>query len=303
MRLYRQSLIDIQQTGNPRIPGAVSKRDNGQLVAQVFPQTWYDKLSMLGVRAEIWMMQDSPLKNGNPAQTSFYHSENREGKVALVLGAGNVSALIVADFMHKLFAEGQVVILKPNPVNEYIGPLIEEGFRGLIKRNFMRVVYGGVKEGTSLVQHPLVDEIHMTGSDRTFESIVFGPGEDGAQRKAARAPQITKPISAELGNISPIIVVPGPWKESDIKAQAARLGSWLSINAGCNCVTPRIIINWEQWDQREKLNTALGDFLAQVQTRKAYYPGTSERYKQFVTEHPEALQFGKGCVSNELKNS
>lgn len=293
VRLYRQSLRDIQHKGNPRIPGPVYKRSNGQFVAKVFPQTLYDRFSMPGVTAEIWMMPESPLQDGIPAQASFYHNENKVGKVALILGAGNVSALIVADFMHKLFREGQVVVLKPNPVNDYIGPLIEEGFSALIKRGFMRVLYGGVKEGTSLVQHPLVDEIHMTGSDKTFENIVFGPGEAGAERKAARTPQITKPITAELGNISPVIVVPGPWKESDIKTQAAKLGSWLSAVAGCGCLTPRMIINWQQWDQRQKLNTALGDFLSQIQTRKAFYPGTIEIHNQFVAEHPKALQFGE----------
>ena len=293
VRLFRQSLLDIQQTGNPCIPGPVHQRENGQLVAQVFPQTLYDKLSMLGVRAEIWMMPDAPLKNGLPTQASFYHSQNNKGRVTLVLGAGNVAALIVADFMQKLFVDGQVVILKPNPVNDYIGPLIEEGFRGLIERNFMRVLYGGVTEGTFLVQHPLVDEIHMTGSDRTFEAIVFGPGAEGAQRKAARTPQITKPITAELGNISPVIVVPGPWRESEIQAQAAKLGTAFSANAGCACLTPRMIINWQQWEQRQQFNAELANFLSQIQTRKAYYPGTMEIHNRFVTEHPDARQLGE----------
>ncbi len=293
VRLFRQSLLDIQQAGNPRIPGPVHQRENGQVVAQVFPQTLYDKLSMLGVRAEIWMMPNASLENGKPAQASFYQSKNREGKVALVLGAGNLAALIVADFMHKLFVEGQVVVLKPNPVNDYIGPLIEEGFRGLIKRNFMRVVYGGGTEGAFLVQHPLVDEIHMTGSDRTFEAIVFGPGEEGAKRKAARTPQTTKPITAELGNISPVIVVPGPWKSSDIQAQVAKVGTFFSSNAGCACLTPRMIINWQQWEQRQQLNESLGNYLSQLQTRQAYYPGTMDIHKQFLAEHPDAWQLGE----------
>ena len=293
VRLFRQSLVDIQQSGNPRIPGSVYKRDNGQLVAQVFPQTWYDRLSMPGITAEIWMMPETPLKNEKPAQASFYHAHNREGNVALVLGAGNASPLIVADFMHKLFVEGRVVALKPNPVNEYIGPLIEEGFKGLIKRDFMHVVYGGVKEGTYLVQHPLVDEIHLTGSDKTFEAIVFGPGEEGAKRKATRTPQLTKPFTAELGNISPVIIVPGPWQASDVQAQAAKLGTSLTANAGCNCLTPRMIINWEQWDQRPNLNAALENFLSQIQTRKAYYPGTAKIHNRFVAEHFDARQLGE----------
>lgn len=293
VRLLRQSLKDIQKTGNPRIPGPVSKRANGQFTAKVFPQNLYDRIAMQGYSAELWMKPEANVEDGHPYQASFYHQENKDGKTALVLGVGNVSAIVVADFMYKLFVEGKVVLLKPNPVNEYYGPLIEAGFNALIKRNFMRVVYGGGKEGAYLVNHPLVNEIHMTGSEKTFENIVFGHGDEGEKRKRERSPKITKPITAELGNISPVIVVPGPWDESDIKAQAAKLGSWLSVNAGYGCLTPRLIINWKQWDQREEFTGSIVDFLSQIQTRKAYYPGTIEIHNRFVTEHPEALELGE----------
>ena len=33
-----------------------------------------------------------------------------------------------------------------------------------------------------------VDSVHMTGADRTFEAIVFGPGEEGKKRTAVRQP-------------------------------------------------------------------------------------------------------------------
>lgn len=292
VRILRQSLIDIQQSGHPRIPGPVSKRANGQLAAGVFPQNLYDRISMMGYTAEVWMKPDAPVKNGLPSQASFYHREDKEGKVALVLGVGNVAAIVVADFMYKLFVEGQVVLLKPSPVNEYLGPLFEEGFRALTERNFMRFVYGGGEEGAYLVEHPLVETVHMTGSERTFESVVFGPGEEGEKRKRERRPKVTKPVTAELGNISPVIIVPGPWDESDIQAQAAKLGTWLSVNAGYGCLTPRMIVNWERWEQREKLNSATTDFLSQVPTRKAYYPGTIGIHERFVNEHPEALKLG-----------
>ncbi|MGB7875689.1 MAG: aldehyde dehydrogenase family protein, partial [Anaerolineales bacterium] len=250
LRILRQSLIDIQHSGHPRFPGPVSKRANGQIVAGVFPQNWYDRMSMQGYTAEIWMEQGSPAKDGRPSQASFYHQKDKEGKVALVLGVGNVAAIVVADFMYKLFVEGQVVLLKPSPVNDYLGPFFEQGFQALVKRNFMRFVYGGGKEGAYLVEHPQVETIHMTGSEKTFNSVVFGPGEEGEKRRQERNPKVTKPVTAELGNISPVIIVPGPWGESDIQAQAVKLGTWLSINAGYGCLTPRMIINWEGWDQR-----------------------------------------------------
>jgi hypothetical protein len=54
-----------------------------------------------------------------------------------------------------------------------------------------------------------VDEIHLTGSDKTFKAIVFGSGVEGAERKAKKKPLIIKPVTGELSNITPIIIVPG----------------------------------------------------------------------------------------------
>ena len=54
-------------------------------------------------------------------------------RVALVLGAGNVASIGPLDVVHKLFVEGQVALLKLNPVNEYLGPFFEEAFADLIE--------------------------------------------------------------------------------------------------------------------------------------------------------------------------
>jgi acyl-CoA reductase-like NAD-dependent aldehyde dehydrogenase len=195
--------------------------------------------------------------------------------------------------MHKLFVEGQIVALKMNPVNEYLGPIFEEGFIALITAGFLQILYGGAQEGAYLTNHPGVDTIHMTGSDRTFETIVFGSGAEGKWRKMNRQPMVTKPFSAELGNISPVIVVPGPWTAKDIKKQSARLGSWLMLNAGCQCNTPRMIIQMKNWEHREKLNKEIAIYLAGTKTSKAFYPGSFELHQQFVDAHPQALQLGE----------
>ena len=55
--------------------------------------------------------------------------EPRRGRVALVLGAGNVSSIGPMDALYKLFVEDRVVLYKMHPVNAYLGPLLERGFR------------------------------------------------------------------------------------------------------------------------------------------------------------------------------
>jgi len=293
LRFLRKALQDIQQYGKPKIPGKVSTRANGQVVAQVMPYDWKEASALLGMRAEVWMDPSVSLQDGGIPQASFYQDQAKKGQICVVLGAGNVGALVSGDFMHKLFVEGQVVALKMNPVNEYLGPFFEVGFRALIDAGFLQILYGSAAEGAYLVNHPAVDSVHMTGAVRTFEAITFGTGEEGRKRKETRQPQFTKPFTAELGNIAPVIIVPGPWSEKDVQNQAKRLGSWLVPNAGCACLAPRLLIQMKNWEHREKLNKGVADFLNGITTMKAFYPGSFKLHQQFVDAHPEALQMGK----------
>ena len=53
----------------------------------------------------------------------------KKGKVALVLGAGNIGSISPLDALHKLFNENQVVMLKLNPVNDYLEPHLSAALR------------------------------------------------------------------------------------------------------------------------------------------------------------------------------
>jgi acyl-CoA reductase-like NAD-dependent aldehyde dehydrogenase len=292
LRQLRTALDDIRTQGAPRIPGPVKTRPDGQVTAQVFPQTTYDKLFFGGVSAEVWMEPDVTQADLPKTQAVIYANKNRPGKVALVLGAGNVSSIGPLDAIYKLFVEDQVALFKTNPVNAYLGPLIQEAFRALIDRSVLRVVYGGAAEGAYLCAHPGIDEVHITGSDKTFDAIVWGPGAEGAARKATGQPLLNKRITGELGNVSPVIVVPGPWSASDLAYQAEHIASMLTNNAGFNCNATRVIVQHDGWAQREALLTGVRKVLSGVPTRAAYYPGASARYESFLQAHPDARQFG-----------
>jgi hypothetical protein len=95
-----------------------------------------------------------------------------------------------------------------------------------------------------------------------------------------------------LGNVGPVIIVPGPWDEDDIQEQAEHLTTWLTANAGFGCLTPRVILQHRSWVLRGALVKALERMLARVETRLAFYPGAEERYAAFVDAHPEAHRFG-----------
>jgi acyl-CoA reductase-like NAD-dependent aldehyde dehydrogenase len=291
VRLLRASLEQIRASGRPGLPGAIHARPDGQTVARVFPLALWERLFLAGMEAEAWLEPGVRVEEVAASQARSCR-ERGPGGVALVLGAGNVSALAPADLLHKLFVEGRVVLLKPNPVNAYLAPLYERGFRALIRRGFLRVVSGGAAEGAFLCGHPLVDELHMTGSDRTYEAIVFGPGTEGARRRAEDRPLVDKPFSAELGNISPVIVVPGPWSDDDVAAQGGRIASWMVNNAGFNCLTPRVLVQHDGWGRRRALRRAVRRALGAAPPRRAYYPGARARHAAFLDAHPDARMIG-----------
>ncbi len=294
IRLLTRTLESIRDTGTPPIdPDDVRVRANGRVAVRVFPGSLLDRLLYSGFDAEVWMQSEVTPDNLTDNAAAFYRQPTPRGKVALVLGAGNVSSIGPLDAVQKLFAEGQVVLLKLNPVNEYLGPFIEDAFSTLVRDGYFRVVYGGAEVGSYLTRHPGIDEIHVTGSDRTHDAIVFGPGEEGAARKAANRPLLDKRITSELGNVSPVILVPGEWSRADLRFHAENVATQMVQNAGFNCNACKVIVTHRHWPQRRAFMDALRDVLRSLPERPAYYPGAEERYDRFLNAHPGSEVLGR----------
>ncbi len=292
LRCLQSSLIEIRSGGLPKIPGGVKVLPNGQVSARVFPQTFYDRILFQGYKVDVWMEPGVTLENFREHQASTYRSPHSSGKVVLVLGAGNLAGIPATDTIDKLFVQNQVAVLKMNPVNDTLGAVFARGFRCLIETGFLRIVYGGANEGAYLCHHPGVDEVFITGSDKTFDAIVFGPGEEGARRKADHQPLLNKPVTGELGNVTPAIIVPGAWSQENLDYQAENLASWLVSNASSACNTPRVIVLHAEWPQRAAFLDALRRIYAQTPVRCAFYPGSHQRYGAFLAAHPNAEQIG-----------
>ena len=170
LRLLRESLRAIQRTGRPPAKSLIVPPTDSQLAIRVFPHHQLDRLLFPGITGEVWFEPGVTAESIIANQALVYQQTNQAGNVALVLGAGNISTIPVVDLLHKLFVENQVVALKLNPVNAYLGPLLEVVLRSLIQRGFVGLVYGGTAEGAYLCHHPAIDELHMTGSHHTFEA-------------------------------------------------------------------------------------------------------------------------------------
>ncbi len=291
LRNLRLLVAALSAGGAPR-PPRVWAREDGQRVAQVFPATLLDRILFTGFHAEVWIEPGKP-----PTQGAIYRAPRAEGaaakgKVALVLGGGNVSSIPPMDVLYKLFVEDEVVVLKINPVNDFIGPILEEAFRPLVDDGLFAIVHGGGEAGALLANHPSVDTLHVTGSDRTYDAIVWGPPEGRAEAKARGARQNTRPFSAELGCVTPILVVPGPWSEGDLRFQARQIAGSVVQNASFNCNAGKVLTVARGWLQKDALLREVRAALARTPTRAAYYPGAKERWRGFIERYPQAEQLG-----------
>jgi len=290
--LLISSLRDIRDYGVPQLPRPAYARPGGQVVAPVLPSNGWDGVLFQGFSAEVWMDPSLKLEQLEANQASFYKQKSPKGKVALVLGAGNHSSIGPMDALYKLFVEGQVVVMKMNPVNENVGPFVDQAFAALSERGFFKLVYGGAAEGDYLCKHSRIEEIHVTGSDKTHDAIVYGVGQEGARRKAAKEPLNDKRLTCELGNVSPFIIVPGPWSQKDLDFQGVNVASTVTNNSGYNCSATRVVIQHEKWDKRDAFIESIRKAFRDAGDRAPYYPGSEERHRTFVEQHPDADQIG-----------
>jgi aldehyde dehydrogenase (NAD(P)+) len=265
---------------------------DGKLVARVLPRDMYEELLFHGIAADVWMQDGVTEQNLRANMAGFYRREDPDGELALVLGAGNVSAIVPLDILDRMINCGEVVICKMNPVNEYLGPIFEDIFAQLVRDGYLAFAYGGADVGEYLTRHDAVQAIHITGSAHTHDLIVYGPGEDGQRRKAADDRIVDKPVNSELGGVGATIVLPGPWTAADFGYQAEHVVTQKLHNAGHNCVASQVLVLPADWDGSPRMLREIRRRLDESEPRVAYYPGTDRRLGALQEAEPAAEVLG-----------
>jgi len=293
-RLLAESLDALATSGHP---GPEDKKihadERGRTVVEVFPNTLVDTLLYGGFTATVRMKAGMTPADVRKAQGAFYKQAEPKGGVSLVLGAGNVSSIPPMDALYKMFVDGNVCLVKLNPVNEYLGEHLDKAFAPLVEKGYLRFVKGGTEVGTYLVSHPEVDDVHITGSDRTHDLIVWGPaGPERERRMREDDPVLKKAITSELGCVTPVMITPGPYSDSELGFIAQNIATMMVNNASCNCNAGKMIITAKGWEGREKLLGMIRSELGVQRPRKAYYPGAFDRYKALVGDRPDAVKLG-----------
>jgi hypothetical protein len=251
-----------------------------QHIASVFPYDFADSMSpygMAGVKGEVWTPDGSPVQQHESA-----------GHLSLVLGAGNQSFLAFGDVMHEMFVKGNVTILKHHPVREFSAPFYEELFGDLIDDGFFVSTLGDLDISSWLCEHNLIDAVHMTGGTATHDAIVWGVGEAQLKNKQANTPVLTKPMTSELGCITPWIICSGvEWTDKQLRRHASQLAKAFVSQNSCNCLSPKVLVLDEDWPQADRFLEYLRDFLSKAKSPPPYYPGSRRRFLGFKDAYPE----------------
>jgi aldehyde dehydrogenase (NAD(P)+) len=280
--------------GEQAVPASAVREMGPRTVVDVLPMNGYDRAVFLGYRAEAWLAGSVA-----PEQAVLHPSglPRHGGEVALVLGAGNVASIGVLDVLEQVFVRGRSCLLKLSPVNDYLGPLLELACAPLVARGCLAFAYGGPDVGRYLTTHPAIDALHVTGSHETHEAIVWGT--DRAERRARKAggePLFQKPVTSELGNVSPAVIVPGKWTENEMEHAARSIVGSFVFNAGFNCNATKLVVTPRGSRLRAELVERITRILAEVPARRAYYPGAREKYERFTSDGGQVSEFSSGRV-------
>lgn len=116
LRQYRETLLRgaafPKSRLRPQVPGA--DLSSAGWAARVFPFETWDLALFPGVTAEV---------RGAPGSKPTCGTLGPGGCCA-VLGAGNINSIPPLDILYQLLKEDRVVVVKLNPVNEYLRPIL-----------------------------------------------------------------------------------------------------------------------------------------------------------------------------------
>ncbi|MDY0907931.1 aldehyde dehydrogenase family protein [Microbacterium sp. CFBP9034] len=296
---YRSTLKALAAGRSP-LDGVKTDAAPGDRVrAHVFPLTAIDGMLLSGYTGEVWFEPGVGEAELRVEAGLGQLTPTEPGGIGLVLGAGNVTSIPVLDVMYELLAHNRVAILKVNPTQDVLVPVFERALAPLIEPGFLHIVRGGGDVGAYLSEHKGISHVHITGAASTFDAIVWGPSTGSgaaatARRKRENRPRLKKPITAELGGVSPIIIVPGEWSESDLAFQAEHVVTMRLHNSGHNCIAGQVVLLSADWPQREAFLEALRTAYDAAPRRPVWYPRSDEKLAAAASGYPGAVWCADG---------
>lgn len=260
LQVWRRSLAHVARGRLPRLPGA-ARPWRGALAFPALPALPYDRLTFAGYRGRVVVAAEQPIQVVPPPRAG----------VAVVLGAGNVTSVPIADLLTLLCRDGQPVIVKLHPLHAPLREVFADVFAPL-RDVGCEFVLGAADLGQALAVDPRVTQVHLTGAPTTFASLV-----------AANARRETPAhLGAELGNVTPVLIAPGRFSDRALAARIDDVAAMLVNNGSFNCAAARVLLTARGWPQRAEFLGRLGKRLAMIPPRHTFHPGAATRFARLV---------------------
>lgn len=287
-----ETLSRLAEGRNPLDGVTIDRAPGGRTRVHAFPLTGIDRFLLSGFTGEVWLQPGVTPNTARSTAGLAQRTPGESGGVGLVLGAGNITSIPVLDVLYELLAHNRTALLKVNPTQDPMVPIYKRAFAPLIEPGLVRIVRGGPDVGSYLTGHPDLVHVHITGSAATFDTIVWGTGGAATRRRREMRPRLTKPITAELGGVSPIIIVPGEWTDADLRYHAEHVVTMRLQNCGHNCIAGQVVILSSDWAQADQFRAELRRAYANAPERPIWYPGSPSRMQQATDAYPDALVLG-----------
>jgi len=188
------------------------------------------------------------------------------GGVALVLGAGNVTATPVLDALEQVLLRRRACIVKLSPLQAALQPVFSTALQPLVAAGLLAFVVGDAALGMALQRCTGLAAVHLTGSTATYKAIRALP--DNRSRA----------VSAELAGCAPAFVVPAQWSRRDLQRAARQLAAYVAMNGGATCLAPRVLVTARDWPQRAAFLQCLAQALAALPARLPFHPAVAGAY-------------------------
>ncbi len=276
---YADTLGALADGRSPIAGARLGSAPGARTVVHTSPLSPIDSLILSGYTTEVWLEPGVTPSEARRTSGLAQLDPATPGGVGVVLGAGNVAAIPFLDVLYELLASNRTVVLKVNPTQDPLVPVFERALAPLIEPGFLRIVRGGGDVGAYLTRHPSIAHVHITGAESTFRAIV---------------PSLTVPITAELGGVSPIIVVPGEWSPADLRFQAEHIVTMRLQNSGHNCIAGQVVIVSSDWAQREAFLRELHAAYARAPRRPVWYPNSDSKLDAARNDYPDAAWCADG---------
>jgi len=263
----------------PRIehPAAGSAGPASFIGVEVLPESkLHDQAIFQGHRATVRCVNPGGIAAFEATWQEEVTKRPLTGGVAAVLAAGNVTGLGPADAICQIFEHGRAVALKPHPLHAPLEPVYRDAFAPLFAAGLLAIVPGGAETARALTAAAAVTHVHLTGGQAAFDALVWG----GQPAAAGGQPRLTKPITCELGNVTPWIIVPGRYTAGQLRYQADLAAASIANNTSFNCIATKCLVTCRDWPQREEFLGQVTRRLNSLASRQAWFPGSGAAWAE-----------------------